>query len=121
MSLQISPFQEQLIKDALEAYLHHTLDNEYLTYERMQDGTDVINQIDAMVVKRLMAAPRVIKNKEWMFNFTSGGWNTVLAKTRRGAIAQLATEYKSSNLVPSVETLRVATPASLKAAMLTFD
>ena len=29
-----------------------------------------------------------LQNKEYLYNFVGGGWNSELAKTRRGAIAQ---------------------------------
>ena len=35
--------------------------------------------------------------KEFMFNFEGGGWNTVYAKTKRGAITKALKEYKDSN------------------------
>ncbi|QDP56679.1 MAG: hypothetical protein Unbinned3205contig1001_14 [Prokaryotic dsDNA virus sp.] len=37
-----------------------------------------------------------LQNKEWMFNFIGGGWNTVYAKTRRGAITKAIKEYADS-------------------------
>jgi hypothetical protein len=42
-----------------------------------------------------------------MFNFINGGWNTVYAKTKRGAIAQAAREYKTSNLIPDPKSFAV--------------
>ena len=43
--------------------------------------------------------------KEWMFLFESGGWNTVLAKTKRGAIKQALKEYKDDiKLKPNINT-----------------
>lgn len=29
-----------------------------------------------------------LQNKEYLYNFVGGGWNSELAKTKRGAIAQ---------------------------------
>ena len=37
--------------------------------------------------------PRV----EWMFTFEGGGWNSVYAKTKRGAITQALKEYKNDD------------------------
>ena len=37
------------------------------------------------------------KNKEWMFNFTSGGWNTIMAGDRETAIERAEAEYKGSS------------------------
>jgi len=64
--------------------------------------------------------PKVIANKQFMFNFTTGGWNTVWAKTKRGAIAQATREYKTSNLIPNPKTFAVATDAAMKNALSLF-
>lgn len=49
-----------------------------------------------------------MKNQEWMFNFMSGGWNTVYAKTKKGAIAAAKKEYakamKEGHLIPNEKT-----------------
>ena len=49
-----------------------------------------------------------MKNQEWMFNFISGGWNTVYAKTRKGAITAAKKEYaaamKQGQLIPNENT-----------------
>ena len=37
--------------------------------------------------------PRV----EWMFSFEGGGWNSVYAKTKKGAITQALKEYKNDD------------------------
>ena len=40
------------------------------------------------------------KNKEWMFNFTSGGWNTIMGEDKETAIERAKEEYKDSkNLI----------------------
>ena len=36
--------------------------------------------------------PRV----EWMFSFEGGGWNSVYAKTKKGAVSIAMKEYKNS-------------------------
>ena len=38
-----------------------------------------------------------LEEKEFMFNFEGGGWNTVYAKTKRGAITQALKEYKKDD------------------------
>jgi len=62
-----------------------------------------------------------LKPKEWMFTFEEGGWNTVWAKTRRGAVKQAAEEYKDSEgLTPRPGSFRVATEDGLERAMSLF-
>tara|TARA_B110000908_G_scaffold157334_1_gene197381 strand:+ start:619 stop:828 length:210 start_codon:yes stop_codon:yes gene_type:complete len=39
--------------------------------------------------------PRV----EWMFSFEGGGWNSVYAKTKKGAISVAMKEYKKSDIL----------------------
>jgi hypothetical protein len=49
-----------------------------------------------------------MKNQEWMFNFIDGGWNTVYAKTKKGAIAaakkQYAEKIEQGLLIPNEKT-----------------
>ncbi len=62
-----------------------------------------------------------LKLKEWMFTFEEGGWNTVWAKTKRGAIKAAAEEYKDSEgLTPRPGSFRVATSEGLERAMSLF-
>jgi len=37
------------------------------------------------------------KNKEWMFNFTSGGWNSIMAGDRETAIERAKAEYAGTS------------------------
>ena len=62
-----------------------------------------------------------LKLKEWMFTFEEGGWNTVWAKTRRGAIKAAAEKYKDSEgLTPAPGSFHVATEKGLERAMSLF-
>jgi hypothetical protein len=61
------------------------------------------------------------KNKEYMFTFEGGGWNTVWAKTKRGAIKKALEEYKDSDsLTPRTDSFVLATEEGLEVAMSTF-
>lgn len=52
-----------------------------------------------------------LKNKEYLYNFVGGGWNSEFAKTKRGAISQAKKRWKDSpNLVIDEESFRVSTP-----------
>ena len=62
-----------------------------------------------------------MKMKEFMFTFEGGGWNTVWAKTRKGAIKAALVEYKDSpNLNPIPSSVHLATREGLQAAMSLF-
>jgi len=61
------------------------------------------------------------KTKQYMFTFEGGGWNTVWAKTKRGAIKAALLEYKDSDtLNPRIDSFHVATEAGLRNAMSLF-
>jgi len=63
---------------------------------------------------------KAIQNKEYMFNFTSGGWNTVWAKTKRSAIAKANEIYTKPDLRPDSKSFRISTEADMKAALSLF-
>ena len=62
-----------------------------------------------------------LKNKMFMFTFEGGGWNTVWAKTRKGAVKAALKEYKDSpNLNPIPSSVHLATEQGLQNAMSLF-
>jgi hypothetical protein len=62
-----------------------------------------------------------LKLKEYMFTFEGGGWNTVWAKTKRGAIKAAIKEYAySDKLNPIPSSFHVATKSGLERAMSLF-
>jgi len=62
-----------------------------------------------------------LKNKMYMFTFEGGGWNTVWAKTRKGAVKAALKEYKDSpTLNPIPSSVHLATEEGLNAAMSLF-
>ncbi len=62
-----------------------------------------------------------IKNKQYMFTFEGGGWNTVWAKTKRGAIKAALKEYKDSDtLNPRIDSFHVATEEGLRSVLSLF-
>ena len=61
--------------------------------------------------------------KEFMFNFEGGGWNTVYAKTKRGAITKALKEYKNDDdLNPIASTFERVdkNPESYRSALSLF-
>jgi hypothetical protein len=63
--------------------------------------------------------PRV----EWMFSFEGGGWNSVYAKTKKGAVSIAMKEYKNSErLNPIASTFKRVdkNPEAYKSALSLF-
>jgi len=66
-------------------------------------------------------ATRELKRKEYIFNFESGGWNTVYAKTLKGAIKEAIKKYEYSDVLnPDPSTFRLATQKDLDSLMRLF-
>jgi hypothetical protein len=62
-----------------------------------------------------------LKLKQYMFTFEGGGWNTVWAKTLKGAIKAAEKQYKDSpDLNPIPSSVHLATEEGLRAAMSLF-
>lgn len=62
-----------------------------------------------------------LKRKMYMFTFESGGWNTVWAKTKRGAIKAAIAEYADSDtLNVRLDSVHLATEKGLEVAMRNF-
>ena len=62
-----------------------------------------------------------IQLKEYMFTFEEGGWNTVWAKTLRGAKKLCVQQYKDyPTLNPKVDSVHLATKEGLRTAMSLF-
>ena len=64
---------------------------------------------------------RELKLKQYMFTFEGGGWNTVWAKTLRGARKEAVNQYKDSpDLNVRLDSVHLATDEGLEVAMSTF-
>lgn len=62
-----------------------------------------------------------MKQKEYLFNFVGGGWNSVWAKTKRGAIAQALKKYKGDNVcVVDVNSFRLCSEGDYRNLMSLF-
>ena len=62
-----------------------------------------------------------LKLKQYMFTFKEGGWNTVWAKTLRGAKKMAVQQYKEyPTLNPIVSSVHLATEKGLQSAMSLF-
>ena len=116
MNMNLSPSEVTLIKNALVDYKANLVG----AGTQYSIATALLHTLVEKEAREANRTPKVIPNKQWMFNFTTGGWNTVWAKTKRGAIAQAAREYKTSNLIPNPKTFAVATDAAMKIARSLF-
>ncbi len=61
-----------------------------------------------------------MKLKQFMFSFEGGGWNTVWAKTRKGAVKEATRKYFSSGLKPIPSSVHLATEDGLRSALALF-
>jgi len=62
-----------------------------------------------------------LKLKQYMFTFEGGGWNTVWAKTLKGAKKLAVKEYEySDTLNVRLDSVYLATEEGLRAAMSLF-
>ncbi len=60
--------------------------------------------------------------KTYLYNFTSGGWNSVIAKTKRSAIRLAKKEWANNNtLIINEKSFRISTPADYRQLLLSFD
>ena len=112
MKLELNQSELMLIKEALTD----------LQSQLVGVGTKTNTIIG--ILNKVSDKPKVKKklsNKEYMFTFEEGGWNTVWAKTKKGAIKAALKEYKSSDgLTVRVDSVHKSTPSGLKAAMGLF-
>ena len=109
--------EEKLIKEALKD-LQESLVGQGVKYNTI---SDILNKINNAGLVRSDRTPRVLVNKRYMFSFVEGGWNTVWAKTKKGAIKIAIKQYKSNeNLTPIPSSFHKETPKSLKSALSLF-
>ena len=112
MKLELNQSELMLIKEALTD----------LQSQLVGVGTKTDEIIG--ILNKVSTKPKVKKklsNKEYMFTFEEGGWNTVWAKTKKGAIKAAIKEYKSSDgLTVRVDSVHKATESGLKTAMNLF-
>jgi len=117
MNIKLNLEEELLIKQLLEA---HKSQNPHIS-KVWNTTTDLINKINQAGLVQLERQPKVFRNKQYMFTFEEGGWNTVHAKTRKGAIRAALKEYRDSEtLNPRIDSFHIATEEGLKSAMSLF-
>jgi len=117
MQIKINKDQEQVLKDAIELYIKNLVGKG----KKYNNAVEILNTINSTgLVTEETRIPKVFIEKQYMFTFSEGGWNTVWAKTKRGAIRAAMSEYKDSTLNPVPSSFHVATEAGLKSALSLF-
>ena len=77
--------------------------------------------LELVVTEKKKELEYLQKNKEWLFNFEGGGWNSVSAKDLTEATSAIRKEYgKSEVSIPKYNTIRISTPADKKNLMSMF-
>jgi len=62
-----------------------------------------------------------LKLKQYMFTFREGGWNTVWAKTLKGAQKQALLDWwEEDNLNPILSSVHLTTEEGIETAMMNF-
>lgn len=74
------------------------------------------------ITQKLVGDIEFLQSKhEWVFNFTSGGWNTVYATNLKGAIIEANKKYAGDpSLVPDPKTFSLQTAANEKILLSLF-
>ena len=115
MNIKINAAEEAIIKKALTRY-----QPEVSGSKQWNTIVDVLNKINEAGIVKAARTPRVIPRKQYMFSFTEGGWNTVWAKTLKGAKRQALLEYKDSMAVVDLNTVHLATEDGIRSAASLF-
>jgi len=117
MQIKINSKEESVIKEALKD-LQDQLVGQGVKYNTI---SDILNKINNAGLIKSDRTPKVFVNKQYMFSFEEGGWNTVWAKTLPGAKRQAIKEYKKiENLTINLDSVHLATKKGLESAMSLF-
>jgi hypothetical protein len=95
MKIELTLEEITLVKEILETKRYT-----YMSSKLTADGI-----IEKLVPKPKVKKPVVLKT--YMFNFIGGGWNTVYAKTKRGAIKEVKRIYGEIKSIPDYDSVRL--------------
>jgi len=116
MNIKITAAEERIIKDALADYTNNLV-GRGVNYNTV---VGILNKINDAGIVKSARTPKVLVNKQYMFTFENGGWNTVWAKTLPGARRAALLEYKDSDLNVRMDSVHLATKKGLDSAMSLF-
>lgn len=115
MKLEITNTELTLINNALSNYKDNVIEGNRTQIEIIESIFEKIETV------KKPKTSRPIRNKQYMFTFEGGGWNTVWAKTKKGAIKEALSVYEDSDsLKVNVKSLHLATEKGLESAMGLF-
>ena len=86
--------------------------------EVVPNGNTVMKVMDVLSANGVVVG-KLTKDIEWIFNFTSGGWNTVRATNLKDAKKKVKEQY--SNMNPYYESVRPSARADYESHMRNFD
>lgn len=88
----------------------------------------IIEDFEALKARLAPKKRGELKSKEYVFSFQGGGWNSVYAKTKRGAEKAIEAEYLNKaglphnmNLIPIKGSAHTVTPAQYSALVNSFN
>lgn len=118
MQIKINKQQEEVLKAALGDYIENLVGRGF----KYNCAVEILNTINSSgLINETNRIPRVLVEKEYMFSFEGGGWNTIWAKTKRGAIRKALNLYKDSgNLNPIPSSFNLANQDVIASAMSLF-
>jgi predicted mannosyl-3-phosphoglycerate phosphatase (HAD superfamily) len=118
MKLELNQSELTLIKEALTDLQSQLVGVDVepaglTAYHKQHEIIGILNKVsDKPKVKKKLS------NKEYLFRFEEGGWNTVWAKTKKGAIKAALKEYKGRDgLTVRVGSVHKSTPSGLTASV----
>ena len=82
----------------------------------------IIQDVMDVLVKQGLVTGGLEKPIQWLFNFSGGGWNSVIAKTLKEANEKIRAEYGNSvTLVPDYRSIRPSTEKEYKSLLRNSD
>jgi hypothetical protein len=117
MKLTITNFERIVLTEGLQAL---KAEMEVKGFVSDKNTPDTITDLLIKLIPTPMVK-KVIKEKKYMFSFEGGGWNTIWAKTKRGAIKAAAKEYKGhEGLTPIHNSFHIQTDEGERSALSLF-
>jgi hypothetical protein len=118
MQIKINKQQEEVLKAALGDYIENLVGRGF----KYNCAVEILNTVNSSgLINETNRIPRVLVEKEYMFSFEGGGWNTIWAKTKRGAVRKALNLYKGSdNLNPIPSSFNLASQDGIASAMSLF-
>ena len=127
------PKKEYFLKRLQDAIANQNQGKQIYFLSRYKQQVEIEAEAAQEEIKELKrkTAPKLrgeLKKKEFVFSFEGGGWNSVYAKTKRGAEKEIEKEYfdkkgkpLNSNLKPIKGSAHVTTPEEYNRLLAAFN